>query len=470
MQRRSGRQVSPRLVVAAVCALAAGAAGPATAAPRATVPTAVVAVIDTGINPYHAAFRDRSPRAYRHPSTYLPGFPKSAVALRITLDAKDYWEAVDADCERVWDKVEPGRVYWFPGTKIVGAISFVNDAAANCSNPRPTAPILDANGHGTMTASRAAGTGYGACPDCRVVAVHFSALASRAKEAVDSVKWTTANAEWIDLQSNSWMPLAPAWVPTGAGNQLYTATPELVRTVEASGRAHLSFWASGNGVAYRGGVLGHPTPLAPTLTPSVLAVGGHDSGQVNTWPGFPAHVVSDSCASWAATSTSTREWGERVGGGTSAATPYAAGGAGATLIEARRLLGDTRTGVHDGVVARGRRGAVKSGPLADGTFTTAEWRDVLLKTATRRPAKQVDDGPTCTGANLMPTPVRWVDVPADYPEYVHIGYGAVDRPARALAASVLRGSKPLPDRAATDEYFAADHQVRQASYEVWSTG
>lgn len=449
-------------VLAALLVTPAGAAAPP--------PTAVVGVIDTGINPYHAAFRDRSPQAQKHPSTYLPGYPKNAVALRITLDAKDYWTAVLADCERVWKTVQPGQLYWFPGTKIVGAVSFMPSRALNCNTHQPVGLILDSNGHGTMTASRAAGTGYGACPACRVVAVQFSASALEATEAVNSVKWTTANAGWIDAQSNSWMPFLPGWVPTDAGDQLFVATPPLVRAVEASGQAHLSFWASGNGAGYRAGGLGHPTPIAPTLTPSVLAVGGHDSGQVNTWPGFPAHVVSDSCSSWAAAVRSTTEWGDTIGGGTSAATPFAAGGAGVILTEARRLLRDSRTGVRNGVVASGRKGLVKSGPLADGSFTVAEWREVLLKTATPRPTRQREDGPPCGVGPYGPTPVQWSSVPPDYPEYLHIGYGAVDRPALALATSVLRGSTPLPNRADTDQYFGYDRQVREAAYRVWSAG
>lgn len=468
-----------KTVVLAAIALSltvvAAPAAPAAPTAPAGAPTAVIGVIDTGINPYHAEFRDRSPRARQHPSTYLPGFPKSAVALRLTLDRGDYWESVQADC-KVWRSVRPGQLYWIPGTKIVGAISFLAALRdVDCEAEKPTGmAMLDAGGHGTMTASRAAGNTYGACRACRVVAIQFSASALQAKEALDSVRWAAENAGWIDAQSNSWGPFLPAWVPTSAGNQLFTGNGELSRTVEASGRAHLSLWASGNGAAFRFGGVGHPTLLSPHLTPSVLSVGGIDSGQVNTWAGFPPHVVSDSCSSWAAhhQRTTVDESDQEIGGGTSAATPFAAGGAGALLVEARRLLRETRTGVRGDKVAVGRRNAVRSGPLADGVLTLAEWRAVLQATATRRPVRQYEDGPPCevTRAPYSPTPVQWQQVPDSYPEYVHIGYGAVDRPSLALGAEVLRGLKPMPDRAATDAYFRYDHQARTASYQVWSAG
>src|SRR5688572_21978962 len=59
---------------------------------------AVVSLVDTGINPYHLSFRDPSPRANKHPSTYIPGYPKDAEALHVTFDAVNYAAAVAADC------------------------------------------------------------------------------------------------------------------------------------------------------------------------------------------------------------------------------------------------------------------------------------------------------------------------------------------------------------------------------------
>ncbi|MBV9096843.1 MAG: hypothetical protein JO079_02190, partial [Frankiaceae bacterium] len=193
--------------------------------------------------------------------------------------------------------------------------------------------------------------------------------------------------------------------------------------------------------------------------------GGVDSGHVLTWPNVPVHLVADACADWGASNTSTTQSTDTTGGGTSAATPYVAGGAVAELMEARRLLGDHRTGVHDGIVAQGRAGLVKSGPLADGKLTLAEWRRVLMTTATARPVAQPTDGPACT-TTAGP---EWSAVPAAFPEYVAIGYGAVDAPARALATKVLAGTATMPDRSAADRFFSGYDAASSATYTAYSS-
>lgn len=468
-----------RHVVAAFAAFVAVVGGlvgaPASASAEGGAGDAVVAFVDTGINPYHSTFRDDSPRAYQHPSTYIPGFPEDAIALPLTLDAPNYAAAVKADCETVWKDVAPGKLYWFPGTRIVGAISFQTAGNPNCNaaNLPSGLTVLDYNGHGTMVASRGASSEYGACKDCLIVAVQFPTSipiinpGSSTAPAVNAIKWAADNAGWIDAQSNSWGPFVPLWDPTGAAG-LVTANPAIVRAVEEVSQRHAAFWASGNGAAFRGGVAGHPTLLAPHMGPSAILVGGHDSGYVNVWPGFSPHLVSDSCASWAARRDHLTESGDSIGGGTSAATPFVAGGAAAILKDARTLLGATETGVTDGVVASGAAELVTSGPLADGVFTLAEWRRVVYTTATTRPLRQTEDGPPCSTANLYgPTPVQWKDVPDEYPEFLHIGYGAVDRPALQLAAEVLRGTAPMPDRARTDAYFDVDAAARGVSHTVF---
>ena len=458
-----------RLAVAASL-LAAAAAGPAQAGGGAAPSgIAVVALVDTGINPYHEVFRDRSPRAYRHPSTYIPGFPRDAQALRLTLDAPDYVAAVRADCRKVWMKARPGKLYWFPGTRIVGGISF----SQRSNHPFCPAPILDGEGHGTMVASRAAASGFGACPRCLVVSVHvpLAFQLHQGKEPQESVvsalEWLGDNAGWIDAESNSWTPGAPAWDPTGETGMLVN-NPALTRAIEGAASKHLGFWASGNGVAYKYGVAGHPTTVSPHMTPSVIAVGAHDSGHVALWHGAPPHVVSDGCDSWAAAHDHVSETGERIGGGTSAATPFAAGRAARVLALARELLGDRSTGVDEGVAATGR--PLARGPLDDGVFTVEEWRRVLFVTASRRPVAQHEDGPPCEPGLYPALPLTWSDVPDGYPEYLTIGYGAVDDPALELATRVLRGEGELPERAETDSFFATEAAARRALYDVYSTG
>jgi hypothetical protein len=330
-----------------------------------------------------------------------------------------------------------------------------------------------------MTASRSTSTQYGACKECYVVAVQFPGSVnllnpgSSTPPTVDAIRFAANNSAWIDAQTNSWGPIIPGYDPTGQAGLLVTG-PELARAVEEVSSKHLAFWASGNGAAFRGGVAGHPTLLAPHMTPSAIIVGGMDSGYFNAWPGFPAHIVSDSCNSWAAHSNSTTSSADNVGGGTSGATPYAAGGAVRILMEARAVLGDTRTGVRtEGVVAEAPPGATLpgSGPLTDGKLTLQEWRDLTFKTADPRPARAFEDGSVCDSPLNAPyntTPVKWGSIPRQVPAFMYLGYGAVDRGSMQLAFRVLRGKQDMPDRTVEDTYFAADHQVRTVSYEVWS--
>jgi hypothetical protein len=476
------------VTAAAAAGLVATALGgsPATAAAAPEWPTqaampganAVVAIVDTGINPYHETFRDDSAQAQRPPWTYIPGYPKNATALHLTFGAKDYDTAVKADCERVWNKIKPGKLYWIPGTKIIGAIAFESQDPLDCNAEHPAAEghILDANGHGTMTASRATSTQYGACHQCRVVSVQFPNAvpildpSSTMPATIDSIEWAAKNSGWIDAQSNSWGPIVPGYDPTGQAG-LFTANKDLIKAVEEVSKKHLAFWASGNGAAFRFGALGHPTLLSPHLAPHAISVGGVDSGYMTAWSGFPPNVVSDDCNSWGAYRDKLDESADTVGSGTSSATPFAAGGATRILLDARSILGDRTTGVHGGVVARGPKGAVKSGPLADGKFTLDEWKRLTFVTASPRPEAHFEDGSACgpTSAPYSPQPVKWSDVPAGFPEYLDIGYGAVDADSFALADKILRGSADAPDRAATDAYFEQDHAIRQQLYDAYTT-
>jgi hypothetical protein len=189
-------------------------------------------------------------------------------------------------------------------------------------------------------------------------------------------------------------------------------------------------------------------------------VGGVDSGHVLTWPNVPVHLAADACQNVAASATSTTQSTSTTGGGTSSSSPYVAGGAVAELIVARRLLGDRRTGVHGGGLAVGRRGVVRQGPLADGVLTHAELRRVLLTTATTRPVAQPSDGPACS-QTVGP---EWSSLPAAFPEWLAIGYGVVDTPARALASKVLAGTTPMPDRPTTDAFFTAYDAAARGAY------
>lgn len=460
-----------RLALSLALSLAVGGSALASPPPPPPVPMAVVALIDTGINPYSVVFRDPSPLARKHPSTYLPGYPRDAKALPISLGLP-YDQAVKKDAA-LWESVERDTLYWIPGTRIVGAIS-LDGGGTNCP-PVPVPPanivnssscqermILDDHGHGTGTSSRAAGGPTSLAPGARVVMIEGL--------GAGSVRWA-ADAGWIDVQSNSWIDLVPQPVGTATASAFVHAVS---RTFTIA--------ASGNGAAYFTGFAPTPTYGLSTAPPGVVLVGGHDNGRVTAWSGAPAHVVADAYAGLTGIANdSAAVRGDPVACCTSAAAPYAAGGATALVLEARRLLGHRGTGVRGGVVARGPAGRAKAGPLADGVFTLDELRALLFRTAEARPRAGKHDGllhwagaprvpdftqfgpganPYCQGCTTMP--VEWSAVPAAADAYQSIGYGAINERSVALAFAVLRGTAPEPARAAEDAAYARDQEIRRA--------
>lgn len=438
-------------------------------------PISVVALIDSGINPYAPAFRDSSGLAYKHPSKYIPGYPKDAIALRLSI-GKPFEKAMKLDAE-VWKSVLPGKLYWIPGTRFIGAISFgaggtrcpvVEMPPANavstgeCEEHR----ILDDHGHGTMTASRAAGSPSSLAPTARIVAIE--GLGAK------GVRWA-ADQGWIDVQSNSWVNLVPPPIP-GATTEAFAY---------AAGR-HLTLAASGNGAAYLAGFAPTPTYLLSTAPPGVILVGGHDNGKMTLWSGAPPHVVADAYGGMTAINTSSENMRpDPIACCTSAASPYAAGGAAAIVMEARRLLGARGSGVEAGVVACGDPGKISKGPLADGTFTLDELKDVYLHTADPRPPEGRDDGlihwageprapdyvefgpganPFCFGCTT--TAIPWASVPEQADAYAQIGYGAINERSVTLAAKILSGAEEIPVRASADAQYEADQQARAAIFSL----
>ena len=433
----------------------------------------VVAHIDTGVNPYNKNFRDRSALAYKHPATYIPGFPKEALALNLHLDMP-YEEAFKAD-EAVWKGVRRGELYWIPGTKIIGAISF---GAGGASCPVVAFPtvvatndgtcsehvILDDAGHGSMTASRSTGTFTSLAPDARLVTIEGL--------GAQSVRWA-AEQGWVDIQTNSWLSLVPPPVPSGTTDAFAEAASKMP-----------TFAASGNGSAYVAGVAPTPTYLLSTAPPGVILVGGHDNGKTTLWSGAPPHVVADAYAGPTAIfNSSTEVRPDPISCCTSAASPYAAGGAAALIQEARRILGDNTVGVHDGVLAEGSCGKVKAGPLADGVFTLDEFKDLFFHTAEPHPAEGKHDGlvhwagdprppdyteygpggnPFCIGCTT--TPVPWSAIPEEVDAYQFIGYGGINEFSVALGKKVLAGRADQLVRDTADAQYELDQTVRELEF------
>ncbi|MHB8605270.1 MAG: S8 family serine peptidase [Thermoplasmatota archaeon] len=396
-------------------------------------PHVVVALIDTGINPYHTEFRDTSAEGQRDPSTYIPGYPAGTPAIRLHLDAPDLATALAEDKD-VWASLKPHTLYWIPGTRVIGLYIVAQDG--------PT-PGFDDDGHGTMTASRAAGATSGLAPTAKIVSIEGL--------ADESVAWAGAQP-WIDVQSNSWTYLVPGAFGFPAGQAFADAAKTMPVMV-----------ATGNGVLSQYGGVGQPSEVSATAGPAdVISVGGDDNGAMTPWSGSMPDVVADACADWAADGHTMDKTRADVGNGTSSATPFVAGAAARIILEARQILHDPGTGHTQGVLASGPKSLVASGPLADGSFTLAELKDVLFHTADPQPKATRDDGNNC-GVSMAPyvtAPVGYADLPAGLPTYYFIGYGEVNENTLVHALGVLHGTEKEPDRPTEDQFYGADESVR----------
>lgn len=424
-------------------------------------PFVVIAINDTGINPYH---RDYSAETYpdravlegsadftRHPSEYLPGYPSDAEALPVTLgagflpeqDCPDIaanpttgdpvlgYDIVATCAGGLWnpDRIEGGKLYWIPGTKIIGAISSQPDAH----------PILDDNGHGTGASSVSAGNTYGSCPACLLV---FD-------EGFGS-DWAS-DQEWIDVVSNSYgnINLAPD-TPVNLLNNIV----DVKRAVE---RGQTWLFASGNGHG-NSFVLPNTTYTQEHNGPDwILRVGAVDSGnrQPILGDGMPADVSSfgtgplpsaDPISASAASSFS----------GTSAASPITSGVFGVVLAAARDALGDVRVGQRDASAVASGEPVPGSPYLDDGTLTRGELWELVLKTA------QPGAYPATDVSAFTTT------YPLEQLHYLFEGYGIADEASAAHAIDVMLGGSPLPVRAEEDDFFARDSALRVALYGGWT--
>ena len=421
MNRANVRTAVSVISAVAVLLAAAIALEPAKAAAQSSVPLTkrpftVVAVPDTGINPYHIDFR--APELTQHPSTYITGFPRSAKALNLSLDATTYYDAVTRD-QKKWDAVDPTKLYWIPGTNIVGAIGSSDASPDN---------FLDQDdfngGHGTATASLAGGRVHGPdTDDVLIVVVNASTNDMNLQE------WA-ARQPWIDVITNSFVACCPPG-PQHSGPS---------RAAVESGK--LVCFATGNFVA--------PVWNAGTQGPSwILSVGAASAttrGE-HAYTSFPTDVLGLSGVKVASHRSIERDG---TGIGTSMAAPNVCGQAARVISEVRRALGDYSEGPADGLANGPKQ---KSDYLADGCLDRVELEDALQATAVPAEASPPDpDDPL----GIPAAPVAG---------FVRGGYGIVDHDSANMALDVLFGRAPRPERSLEDTWISYTDAIRDALYE-----
>jgi hypothetical protein len=404
-----------------------------------TTAITVIGVADSGINPYHmefgaTAYPDPDVLALtdgftRHPSEYISGYPAESTALRLTI-GQGYFPPAD---RAVFDSVEQGRLYWIPGTKVIGAIDANDSSASNAA--ADATPILDDDGHGTGSSSVSAGNRYGYCPTCLLFFV----------EGLDESIATSY--PFVDITSHSFgyvggAPIGPVLGPNEA-------------TKAAAERGQITLFAAGNGVGNAFDV-----PIATYGSDQTgaswnITVGAirRDNQRAIVGDGIPVDI-----SAWGdgnlPSACRTGTVGQCAFGGTSAATPYTAGVFGTVLTDVRRAIGDPFVGQRAGQVVAEGQAVGGSIYLDDGKLTRTEFREAVLKTAF--PLNQDNE------VSTFPFPLT-----APYAGEANVlfeGYGAATPESARRAVDVILGRSLLPDRSFEDDFFVLDQAVKDTLY------
>lgn len=413
----------------------------------------VIAVVDTGINPYHLAYR--RPEYAVHPSTYVEGFPADTPALGLNFGESDYVAARGGDDAPVWSQVAEKRLYWIPGTNIVGAYS-VGDFEGTPPGGLPSRPIIDDDGHGTGTTSVAAGSGesslrapFGSNPEALIVILEGL--------GDEGVKWASEQP-WIDFISGSYgdaaaIPCNEAVDDMGVwcGREYRYTAPFVLRDNRTV------CFSAGNGLTRTGVLADRYSSLRPTSGPSwVITVGAVSprNEQDYGWHSVPVDISSYGLHWPAADPFSTT--GEQSFGGTSNATPVTCGVFSRALLEARKRLGDAGEGIHttpDGKTVAAVGPPNRSGGLlGDGVLTRVELEDAVFKTA--EPGEYDPKGQTYDPIVVPTTPVY----------YTQQGYGNANVASGFRAVDVITGAAPMPNREDVDAWIAIVDGVRDTVY------
>ncbi|MEK6975569.1 MAG: S8/S53 family peptidase [Candidatus Thermoplasmatota archaeon] len=342
----------------------------------------VVAVVDSGFNPYHFDFRaslmpqqtnedlaDDLPLD-QDPATWLPGHPGAdafASYGRLDLTLPDDPKSVPNDLHtqdaKQWETVQgsgDGQVHmrWIPGTKVIGAVTFNSgDGYASGS-------------HGVGTSSVSVGNLHGSCPHCLLVFVDGT------QEQAN--RWVEQQ-DWIDLQTNSW-----GFSTTVVGRERVYAHSDTDSQRMAVDRGQGIFFSAGNGVD-GSFVATNPTLFSSQEGPDwIITVGAIMPDGSSTGHGKPADVSSlgtDYPSAYGATNLTN---GNGFGG-TSNATPVTAGMYAESLYRLRRLLAGASRMQEAGVIATGPAGCLEANAecaLSDGQLTVHEMREALFRSAT----------------------------------------------------------------------------------------
>ncbi len=368
----------------------------------------VVAVIDTGVNPYHEHFQRAS-----IPDHVLDRFVNTLdgeAPQRVSLAHRgDYEERVQKD-EGFWTSAEKGRLYYFEGTNILG-ISFAGGSGV---------PVLDEAGHGTGTS----GAVLDANPNAIVVMVQGTGNP-------DGEAWA-AEQPWVDLLSESYGPIGS--IP-GSGRVFGLTTSQANKAAWDNGK--LPVGAADNTPAL--------SPNDETSGPPwVIGVGGDHPES------YCREHISGNLPDFTADFTQKLPMAETIDeyrsmSGTSFSTPATAGTLSAIVQGVREAWGDTSSPDS---------GALVTGP--DGNLTNIDVRNAVNQTA------YYFDFQTCQGdgGGATPLPVN----PAA--PWLQMGWGHVGPEIVNATLEHLLGIKEAPAKPAGAVAF--QESVHEYRKQLWA--
>lgn len=389
-------------------------------------PHVVVAVIDTGINPYHDVFRAPG---LPNPSTFVAGLD-DVEEIPLSFDIP-YGDAVEAD---PWNGLERNRLYWFVGTRVLGVS--LGEYGAPIDENEGRYPVLDEYDHGAGTASLVAQ----ANPEAIILMVEVDSP----RHGFDWILDRT----WVDVVSLSIGLLGNVpfenLVP---GQSVY---PERTRAVADSGR--LIFLAAGNEVN---------TCMFDQLCgpPWVVAVGGVDpqARGENVFSAKLPDLVADYVAR-VARYNHTSEYRDAFG--TSFSAPIVAGVASRIILELRGELGYEGS-TTSSYVAKGRGLAVSAQDVRNVLNQTARFWQTTDYNGSRlytdRPVATVVAASAPVAPSVSGTPVG---------PWLQMGWGYVSPEVVDDAVSILLGEKPWPEKAGAEEFMRQTYSVREAYWRL----
>lgn len=401
----------------------------------------VIADLSTGANPYHQVFR--RPDWTQHPSTVIPGFPVDAPALNLTL-GPDLADDEELDRQK-WLDMQPGVVYWIPGTNLLYLRTRYADEAFPGAD-HDDLPYETAN-HGTLTS----GVIADACPDCYLLIV-----SDPEGGFTYSLDFIARNTPWVDVAAS-----------TQHATQVYPESAEEIATAlllsglmgplseyasaakRWAGTGRLYFVGSGN---FPISSVGYPLPVPTSdrsLPPWFTLVGGAyaecRASEANA--GRPTEFASE-YAAVAPANNSIYDYQDVSG--TSFSTPLVATRFAQALKRVRAQLGDTR---EQGVYWSGT--PQNSSFLADGVLTRDELYQAFAQAADLFQADQYT-GP-CGGNSVPVSPQPWLEM----------GWGYVGPNEAELAADLILGLRQAPAKPAEQsEYMDAYLSAREAAGSV----